>query len=128
MSKAIDTARKPLFAIMTIYALALFGSVWFLKHHTSSSVVLKIVVALCPMIPALCTIPLVIQRFKSMDEMQARHRLESGAVATMICAFLALTYGFLERAGFPRMSMFVVWVALGVSAMIANWVQRWRFR
>lgn len=128
MSKAVKISRVPLLAIMAVYAVALFGSIAFLKHHASFSPIAKSMVALVPMIPVLFTIPLVITRFRSLDEMQARHRLEAGAAATMICAFLALTYGFLERAGFPRQSMFIVWGTLGFSWVAANWIQRWRFR
>ena len=127
MSKTVEASRVPLYALMSVYAAALFGSITILKSHHSLSLGIKSAVAILPMIPALLTIPLIIRRLRSLDEMQLRHHLESGAVASMICAFLALTYGFLERAGFPKLSMFVVWGVLGLSWIIASWIQRWRF-
>ena len=41
-----------------------------------------------------------------------RFLLESVALAAAITAGLTFTYGFLETAGFPRLSMFSVWCVL----------------
>lgn len=128
MADSVGTSRVPMMALMAAYAAVLFGTISFLRHHASLPIVEKSIIALLPMIPALFTVPLILKRFRALDEMQARHRLEAGAVATMICGFLALTYGFLERTGFPRQSMFIVWGVLGFSWIIANGIQRWRFR
>jgi hypothetical protein len=39
--------------------------------------------------------------------------LEDVAVAAAVTAGASLTYGFLENAGFPKLSMFVVWPVMG---------------
>jgi hypothetical protein len=39
--------------------------------------------------------------------------LENLAVAAAVTAGASLTYGFLENAGFPKLSMFVVWPVMG---------------
>jgi hypothetical protein len=47
-----------------------------------------------------------------LDEYVRRVMLESIALGAAITAGLTVTYGFLESAGFPRLSMFVVWSLL----------------
>ncbi len=48
-----------------------------------------------------------------MDEFVRLRSLESIAVAAAVTAGLTFTYGFLESAGFPRLSMFWVWGIMG---------------
>lgn len=50
-----------------------------------------------------------------IDEYIRRQMLETFAIASAITAGLSFTYGFLETAGFPRLSMFTVWMAMGAS-------------
>ena len=40
--------------------------------------------------------------------------LESIAIGAAVTAALSLTYGFLESAGFPKLSMFWVWPVMGL--------------
>jgi hypothetical protein len=41
--------------------------------------------------------------------------LESFSNAKAITGAVTFTYGFLETAGFPRLSMFAVWPVMGIS-------------
>lgn len=50
-----------------------------------------------------------------IDEYMRMRLLEAIAVAAAIVCALSFTYGFLETAGYPKLSMFSVWVAMGIS-------------
>ena len=128
MNPTLASHRWKLFGLMLIYGAVLFASVTLLRHRAGLPEIVKIAAALAPMIPVLFVLPLVILTFRQLDEMQARHRLESIAAASVVTGFLALTYGFLERIGFPKLSMFVVWAVLGTAWIVGDWIQRWRFR
>jgi hypothetical protein len=41
--------------------------------------------------------------------------LESFSIAMAITGAVTFTYGFLETAGFPKVSMFSVWIVMGAS-------------
>ncbi|NML60732.1 hypothetical protein HHL21_06470 [Massilia sp. RP-1-19] len=48
------------------------------------------------------------RHFRRVDEFIRQTTLESIAIAAAVAAGLSFTYGFLETAGYPRLSMFVV--------------------
>ncbi len=48
-----------------------------------------------------------------LDDYQRRLTLETFSLAAAVTAGFAMTYGFLENAGFPRQSMFLVWGVMG---------------
>jgi hypothetical protein len=50
-----------------------------------------------------------------MDEYLRMRLLENIAIGAAITAGATFTYGFLETAGFPRLSMFTVWCVLAGS-------------
>jgi hypothetical protein len=50
-----------------------------------------------------------------MDEYMRMRLLENVAIATAITAAVSFTYGFLETAGFPKLSMFTVWIVLAIA-------------
>jgi hypothetical protein len=50
-----------------------------------------------------------------IDQFQRRRLLETFAIAAAITAGLSFSYGFLETAGFPRLSMCTVWMVMGGS-------------
>ena len=54
-----------------------------------------------------------------VDEYVRRILLESVSLGAGITAGLAVTYGFLENAGFPQLSMFWVWGVLCGATMVA---------
>lgn len=63
-----------------------------------------------------------------VDEYIRRLILESVSLGAGITAGLTFTYGFLENAGFPRLSMFSVWMVLCISTMVACVLRRLRER
>lgn len=66
--------------------------------------------------------------YRDADEYQRRITLENVAVAAAVTAASSFTYGFLENAGLPKLSMFVVWPLMGgvmaVTAIVRNLVRR----
>jgi len=73
----------------------------------------RTLVLLSPMAPVLLMIGVIIRGFRRMDEYLRRQALENLAIAAAITAGWTFTYGFLENAGFPRLSMFAVWPVMG---------------
>jgi hypothetical protein len=66
-----------------------------------------------PMIPFLLAIWAVVRHFRRSDEYIRQSTLEYIAIAAAVTAGWTFTYGFLENAGYPRLSMFTVWPVMG---------------
>jgi len=118
--------------ILTLYAVVLFAATALLVFDVAGGRTLplaaKIAIALAPMVPALLTLPWLVENFRLMDEMQVRHQLNAIVAAAGASALLAMGYSFLEIIGFPRLPMAVVWCVMLGLWTIATLVQRLRFR
>jgi hypothetical protein len=97
---------------LTLYAAVLIASM-ALVGRFGPPTWLKAVISLTPLLPISLAILAIWRALKRMDEMQRRETLEVIALAAAGTAFLSLTYGFLEMVGFPRISMFAVWIVMG---------------
>ena len=97
---------------MVLYMLALFGSIYLAKPMESGTP--KTLLLLLPAIPMALAIWAIARHFRRMDEFLRLRALEGLAVAAAITAGLSVTYGFLESAGFPKVSMFWVWGVMGL--------------
>jgi hypothetical protein len=109
-----DARRKyqlELGASMAAYVAVLFGSLSLAK--TLEHGALRTALLLTPMIPIGLAIWVIARQFRRMDEFVRLRSLEGLAIAAAVTAGLSLTYGFLEGAGFPRLSMFWVWPVMG---------------
>ena len=73
---------------------------------------------LLPMIPALFVLQSVVRQIASMDELQRSLQLQALAFAFGGTAIITFSYGFLERVGFPTISMFFVWPVMAVLWLI----------
>jgi hypothetical protein len=62
----------------------------------------------------------IARHLNRIDEYQRLRILESIAIGAAVTAGLTFTYGFLEGAGFPRISMFTVWCVLAGSTGLAQ--------
>jgi hypothetical protein len=69
-----------------------------------------------PMGPFLLMVWAVARQIRRSDEYCRLKVLEAIAIAAAVTAGWTFTYGFLENAGFPRLSMFTVW-----PVMVAVW-------
>jgi hypothetical protein len=98
-------------ASLVAYIVILFGSLSLAK--TLEHGVVRTVLVLTPMIPIGLAIWVIARQFRRMDEFVRLRSLEGLAISAAVTAGLSLTYGFLEGAGFPRLSMFWVWPVMG---------------
>ncbi len=99
-------------ASVVTYTLALVLSLTVLVHYQVGAI-WKPVVALLPMAPAAGICWAILRQLHRMDELQRRMQLEALAFAFAGTALVTFSYGFMENAGFPRISMFAVWPLMG---------------
>jgi|SRR4051812_46654192 hypothetical protein len=97
---------------MALYIAILFGSIYLARTMDVSP--LRTAVLIAPMIPILLAVWAIARHFRRMDEYVRLGSLEGIAIAAGVTAGWTLTYGFLESAGFPRLSMFWVWPVMGL--------------
>lgn len=109
-----DARRKyqlELGGAMLLYIGVLFGSIYVAKPMDPSTA--RTLLLLSPMIPLLLAVWAIARQFRRMDEFVRLRTLEGLALGAAVTAALSLTYGFLESAGFPKLSMFWVWPVMG---------------
>ena len=70
------------------------------------------VLLLTPMLGMGLAIWAIARHVGRVDEYVRRWTLENIALVGGITAALTFSYGFLETAGFPRLSMFTVWMVM----------------
>jgi hypothetical protein len=105
--------RVELAASLAVYALFITGSIVFGKRLDEGWV--RTLVMLVPAIPLFVMIWVIFRQFARLDEFVRLRSLESLAVAGAVTAALSFTYGFLESAGYPKLSMYWVWVVMGLT-------------
>ena len=108
---------------LTLYAAVLIGSLAVVTQFGPPPW-LKVAVYLSPMLPVILAMIAIWRALKRMDELQRKETLEIIAIAAAGTALLSLTYGFLEMAGFPRLSMFAVWIVMGALWLIVSQIKR----
>jgi hypothetical protein len=86
----------------------------------------RTLVMVSPMAPFLLGVWAVARQMGRVDEYVRLSTLHGIAVAAAVTAGWTFTYGFLENAGFPRLSMFTVWPAMGAVWGLTVCVQSWR--
>ena len=95
---------------MIAYAVAVVVSSVLLAILPSGS--LRTLCALIPIAPMIIVAITVIRQVRQLDELARAVHLEALAIAFVGTALITFSYGFLETAGFPRLSMFFVWPLL----------------
>ena len=89
---------------------------------------LKVLVAIAPVVPFIFVLASIIRLFSWIDEMQRRIHLEAAALAAGTTALLALTCGFLENAGMPRLSGFWTFASIDLFWAIFAIILQRRYR
>ncbi len=84
--------------------------------------------ALLPIAPMIVVAITVIRQIRQLDEMARTIHLEALALAFVGTALITFSYGFLETAGFPRLSMFFVWPLLAALWGFGAWLGWRRYR
>jgi hypothetical protein len=117
---------RELLCSMAIYAAILVGSLYFGRPMAPGTA--RLLVLLSPMLGFVLMLWALVRQFRRMDEFIRQLFLENAAIAAGITAGLTFTYGFLEGAGYPRLSMFTVWVllcaCLGLTATVRRLAMR----
>lgn len=81
-----------------------------------------------PMLPFLLAVWAIARQIRRSDEFIRKTTLEQVAIAAAVTAGWTFTYGFLENAGYPRLSMFTVWPVMGAVWGILAVVENLRHR
>jgi hypothetical protein len=103
--------RVELFSAMAVYVAVLFGSNILAKEMEPG--LARTLLLISPVVPLMLAIWAIARHFGRMDEFLRLRSLESLAIAAAVTAGLSVTYGFLESAGFPKVSAFWVWGVMG---------------
>jgi hypothetical protein len=96
-----------------VYALLLTGGLYLARTMADGPARTALVIS--PMLGFGLMIWAIGRQVARMDEYQRMRLLETIAIAAAITAGATFTYGFMEGAGFPRLSMFTVWELLALS-------------
>ncbi|MFN3790370.1 hypothetical protein [Massilia sp.] len=117
---------RELMGSIALYTVLLVASVRWGRPMEEG--VARTLVLVSPMIGFGLALWAIARHFARVDEYIRRFLLESLAVGAGITAGLSFTYGFLEVAGFPRLSMFTVWCVLcgstGIVCILRRWLDR----
>jgi hypothetical protein len=105
--------HRDLWTSVLVYMVLLFGSIKLGRPMADG--VLRTAILVTPMIGFGLMIWAMARHLSRIDEYQRIRMLETFAIAAAITAGLSFTYGFLETAGFPKISMFTVWIVMGSS-------------
>ena len=102
---------KELFAAMACYMVLLFAAIHWGRPMAEGW--LRTVVLLSPMLGFLMMIWAIARHIGRIDEYMRQLILETLSIAAAITAAITFSYGFLETAGYPKISMFSVWSIMG---------------
>jgi hypothetical protein len=105
--------RRELWLAMAVYIVLLFGAIRFGRPMAQG--MLRTIILLTPMLGFGLMIWAIARHVSRIDEYMRRTLLETLSIAAAITAAVTFSYGFLETAGFPRISMFTVWPVMGAS-------------
>ena len=122
--KAGAAYLRELFGSIAAYTALLVPSIIYGPAMEAGA--LKTAVLTCPMIGFWLMIWAVARQAARMDEYQRIVMLETFALAAAVTVAVTFTYGFMENAGYPRLSMFYVWGVMGLSWLIIGLFRRWK--
>lgn len=111
---------------MVVYAAVLFASITLVQRIAPNPI--HTLIALLPIIPLVFVFVFVVQFINSIDELERQILVESLAVAAGATALAAVTYGFLEVAGFPNISIWYTYLFVMGAWLIAQPLVRRRYK
>jgi hypothetical protein len=92
--------------VAVIYILLVFASIQLLKQISNPS--WRYLIAGLPLLPMIFAFRSFLHQLANMDELQQRIQLQAIGFAAGATAMLTMTYGLLENAGLPQLSMIYV--------------------
>ncbi len=117
---------RELFGSLAIYAVMLVLTILYGRGMPEG--IVRTLVLASPMIGFFLAIWAIGRHLKRIDEYLRQFTLENIALAGAVTAGLTFTYGFMETAGYPKLSMFSVWMVMcgawGVIACTRAWWNR----
>ena len=109
---------RELIAALALYTILLVAAINFGRSMAPG--VLRTAILLSPMIGFGAGIWAIVRQIQRADEYMRMRLLENVSLAAAITAGLTFSYGFLETAGFPKLSMFTVWCVLCLSVVVVQ--------
>ncbi|MBJ2143911.1 hypothetical protein JC796_24450 [Delftia acidovorans] len=116
--------QKELGFALLLYMALLVGALLLSADMQAGA--LRTVLLLSPMLAFALAVRAIVRLVRDTDEFLRKSMLEQLAIAAAGTAGITFTYGFLEMAGFPKLSMFMVWPLMGalwVAASVAHWLR-----
>lgn len=117
---------RELMSALALYIVLLVAAITFGRAMAPG--VLRTAFLLSPMIGFGAAIWAIVRQVQREDEFRRMRLLENISLGAAITAGLTFSYGFLETAGFPRLSMFTVWCVLCGSVVVVQLVRKVRDR
>ena len=102
-----------LFIALAVYIVLLFGSIRLGRPMPEG--LARTLVLVSPMIGFGLMIRAIMRHLARVDEYVRMRLLETIALAAAITVAVTFTYGFLETVGYPKLSMFNIWIVMAVS-------------
>ncbi|MGJ7916740.1 hypothetical protein ACI48D_14845 [Massilia sp. LXY-6] len=115
-----------LMTALLVYIVLLFAAIRYGRPMPEGW--LRTLVLATPMIGFGLMIRTFVRHLARIDEYQRIRLLENIAVATAITLAVTFTYGFMETAGFEKLSMFSVWMMMGASMAAVSLYRKWADR
>jgi hypothetical protein len=113
---------RELFGALALYGVLLTAAIHFGRPMAPGT--LRTLVLLSPMIGFGAGIWAIARLVGRTDEYVRLRMLENLALSAAITAGVTFTYGFLETAGYPKLSMFTVWMVLCGSFGVVQLVRK----
>lgn len=123
-----DSKRFVIHFSLAITAYVIAVAVSSLTQVMLSEGIARTLCALLPITPMIVVAITVIRQIRQLDELARAIHLEALALAFVGTALITFSYGFLETAGFPRLSMFFVWPLLAALWGFGAWLGWRRYR
>ncbi len=126
MNAAARAYTAQFLSTMAAYVVLLLLSVYVLQHNPTAA--WRGLVAVLPAIPASVGLLVFVRYLGRMDELQRRIQLDAIAFAAGAVAILTFSWGLLENAGFPHLSLIWVMPLMAVIWGLAASVAAYRYR
>jgi hypothetical protein len=120
------TYLTELFGAMLLYAVMLVVTIKLGRPMATGT--LRTMILLAPMLGFLGMMWAIGRHLRRVDEYVRQFTLENIAIAAGVTAGLTFSYGFLETAGYEKLSMFMVWCVLGGTWGGATCIRGWMNR
>jgi hypothetical protein len=124
--KVMRPYQREMAMSLVLYIALLFASIRFGRPMAEGMA--RTLVLASPMAGFALMLAALTRHVLRIDEYLRLRQLENFALAAAITAGLTFTYGFLETAGYPRLSMFAVWPVMAAAWGVVNCVRCWLVR